>query len=60
VRFLTVDPGEMDTQMHADAMPDADRAALARPGEVAAKLVRLLQQDQAPARVELASFPVSP
>jgi len=60
VRFLTVDPGEMDTRMHADAMPDADRAALARPGEVAAKLVRLLQQDQAPARVELASFPVSP
>ena len=30
VRVLTVDPGEMDTRMHADAIPDADRAA-ARP-----------------------------
>ena len=26
VRFLSLDPGEMDTQMHADAMPDADRS----------------------------------
>jgi len=56
VRFLTVDPGEMDTRMHADAMPEADRAALARPGEVARKLVQLLQQAEAPARVELSSY----
>jgi len=56
VRFLTVDPGEMDTQMHADAMPEADRATLARPGEVARKLVQLLQQAEAPARVELSSY----
>ena len=26
VRVLTVDPGEMDTVMHAQAVPDADRA----------------------------------
>ena len=39
VRFLAIDPGEMDTQMHADAMPDADRSTLARPGDVAAKIV---------------------
>src|SRR6185369_17167166 len=25
VRVLAVDPGEMDTRMHADAIPDADR-----------------------------------
>src|SRR6185312_15512677 len=31
VRTLVVDPGEMDTAMHAAAMPEADRAALARP-----------------------------
>src|SRR4051812_42756837 len=31
VRFLSVDPGEMDTEMHAAAMPDADRAALLAP-----------------------------
>ncbi len=35
VRFLGVDPGEMDTRMHADAMPDADRSTLARPADVA-------------------------
>ena len=31
VRFLSVDPGEMDTRMHADAMPEADRSPLADP-----------------------------
>ena len=44
VRFFSVDPGEMDTKMHADAMPDADRAALARPADVAAQLLRLITQ----------------
>ena len=43
VRFLAVDPGEMDTRMHADAMPDADRATLARPADVAARLVALIR-----------------
>jgi NAD(P)-dependent dehydrogenase (short-subunit alcohol dehydrogenase family) len=42
VRFLNVDPGEMDTRMHRDAMPDADRAALARPEDVATRFVTLL------------------
>lgn len=42
VRVLTVDPGEMDTRMHADAMPEADRSALARPEAVAARLLALL------------------
>jgi len=39
VRVLTVDPGEMDTRMHADALPDADRATLLRPAAVARVLV---------------------
>ena len=43
VRVLTVDPGEMDTRMHADAMPDADRTTLARPEAVAARVVALLR-----------------
>jgi NAD(P)-dependent dehydrogenase (short-subunit alcohol dehydrogenase family) len=57
VRFLSVDPGEMDTQMHADAMPDADRSALLRPEEVARRIVRLIEDGAAPsgARVEAAS-----
>lgn len=42
VRFFSVDPGEMDTKMHADAMPDADRATLARPADVAAQLLTLI------------------
>jgi NAD(P)-dependent dehydrogenase (short-subunit alcohol dehydrogenase family) len=45
VRFLSVDPGEMDTQMHADAMPDADRSALADPHEVARRLVDMIEDD---------------
>ncbi|MFL5434593.1 MAG: SDR family NAD(P)-dependent oxidoreductase [Myxococcales bacterium] len=40
VRFFSVDPGEMDTEMHAAAMPDADRSSLARPGDVAREIAR--------------------
>lgn len=42
VRILTVDPGEMDTRMHADAVPDADPSALSRPADVAARLIAQL------------------
>jgi NAD(P)-dependent dehydrogenase (short-subunit alcohol dehydrogenase family) len=42
VRVLAIDPGEMDTQMHADAIPDADPASLQRPASVAARIVALL------------------
>ncbi|HTR53165.1 MAG TPA: SDR family oxidoreductase [Kofleriaceae bacterium] len=43
VRVLAVDPGEMDTRMHADAVPDADRAALQRPADVAARIVAMIE-----------------
>jgi NAD(P)-dependent dehydrogenase (short-subunit alcohol dehydrogenase family) len=36
VRFLSLDPGDMDTPLHALAVPDADRSTLKRP-EVAAQ-----------------------
>jgi NAD(P)-dependent dehydrogenase (short-subunit alcohol dehydrogenase family) len=36
VRFLALDPGDMDTPLHALAVPDADPASLKRP-EVAAR-----------------------
>jgi NAD(P)-dependent dehydrogenase (short-subunit alcohol dehydrogenase family) len=42
VRFLSVDPGEMDTRMHRDAVPDADPAALLRPEQVARRLADLI------------------
>jgi NAD(P)-dependent dehydrogenase (short-subunit alcohol dehydrogenase family) len=44
IRFLAVDPGEMDTKMHADAMPEADRSVLARPADVARRFVRILER----------------
>lgn len=43
VRFLSVDPGEMDTRMHAEAMPDADPASLRAPAEVAATIVAMIE-----------------
>jgi len=45
VRVLAVDPGEMDTAMHAAAIPDADRAALQAPAAVAARIVRMIEDE---------------
>jgi NAD(P)-dependent dehydrogenase (short-subunit alcohol dehydrogenase family) len=43
VRVLSIDPGEMDTQMHRDALPDADPATLTHPARVAERIVALLR-----------------
>jgi NAD(P)-dependent dehydrogenase (short-subunit alcohol dehydrogenase family) len=43
VRFLSVDPGEMRTRMHRDALPDADPATLADPARVAEAFLDLLR-----------------
>jgi short-subunit dehydrogenase len=43
VRVLSFDPGEMDTKMHADAMPEADRATLLDPAVVARRIVSLVE-----------------
>ena len=43
VHLFSVDPGEMDTQMHADAMPDADRESLIAPGEVAERIALMIE-----------------
>ncbi|MEZ5964221.1 MAG: SDR family oxidoreductase [Planctomycetota bacterium] len=42
VRSIVVDPGEMDTRMHAAAMPDADRSRLRSPCQVATRLAQVL------------------
>ena len=42
VRFFSVDPGEMDTDMHAAAVPEANRATLARPQDVARRIARMI------------------
>ena len=39
VRFLSVDPGDMDTPLHALAVPDADPTTLKRPEDSAAELI---------------------
>jgi NAD(P)-dependent dehydrogenase (short-subunit alcohol dehydrogenase family) len=48
VRLLTIDPGEMNTRMHADAMPDADPATLADPARVADAILALLAAEPGP------------
>ena len=57
VRVLSVDPGEMDTDMHRTAIPDADPATLADPARIAEKIVALVEHSDAPngARCEAAS-----
>jgi NAD(P)-dependent dehydrogenase (short-subunit alcohol dehydrogenase family) len=57
VRVLSVDPGEMDTAMHAAALPDADRETLARPADVAARLVQMIES---PARAASGARLVAP
>jgi NAD(P)-dependent dehydrogenase (short-subunit alcohol dehydrogenase family) len=45
VASIVIDPGEMDTAMHADAMPEADRTTLARPADVAKSIaVRIFER----------------
>jgi NAD(P)-dependent dehydrogenase (short-subunit alcohol dehydrogenase family) len=58
VRFVSFDPGEMDTRMHADAMPDADRAALADPADVARLLAEAIAAEDfaSGARIEAATM----
>jgi len=43
VRLIAVDPGDMDTPMHALAVPDADRASLKRPETAAREIVALIE-----------------
>lgn len=42
IRFLAIDPGDMDTPMHAAALPDADPASLKRPADAAGELIEAI------------------
>jgi NAD(P)-dependent dehydrogenase (short-subunit alcohol dehydrogenase family) len=44
VNFLSIDPGEMNTKMHADAVPDADPNTLSDPSVVAGWITRWIQR----------------
>jgi NAD(P)-dependent dehydrogenase (short-subunit alcohol dehydrogenase family) len=55
VRVLVADPGDMDTQMHRDAIPDADPSELRDPSDSARVLLRAIAEMRAPyERVRLA------
>ena len=59
VRFFSVDPGDMNTKMHADAVPEADPSTLANPADVAKKIVAMLSDDDgvpSGARVEVSRW----
>ena len=43
VRVLVADPGDMDTQMHRDAIPDADPSELRNPADSARALLQAIE-----------------
>jgi short-subunit dehydrogenase len=43
VRFLQIDPGEMNTRMHAEAIPEADPRSLNSPEQVARRIATLIE-----------------
>jgi NAD(P)-dependent dehydrogenase (short-subunit alcohol dehydrogenase family) len=45
IRVIAHDPGDMDTPLHALAMPDADRAGLKAPAQSAAELLERIAQE---------------
>ena len=57
VRVLVADPGDMDTQMHRDAVPDADPADLRDPADSARALLAAIAAMKKPfERVRLAEL----
>jgi NAD(P)-dependent dehydrogenase (short-subunit alcohol dehydrogenase family) len=44
VQVIAVDPGDMDTPLHAMAVPDADPATLKRPAQAARKIAALIEK----------------
>jgi NAD(P)-dependent dehydrogenase (short-subunit alcohol dehydrogenase family) len=61
VSAISIDPGEMDTEMHRDAIPEADPATLARPADVARQIIAGLERltvEQSGARVSAADWSV--
>src|SRR6185369_15336166 len=57
VRSYSVDPGEMDTEMHRAALPDANPATLLQPSVVASRIAALIRANtvESGARLELNS-----
>ena len=47
VQFLSLDPGDMDTAMHAAALPDADRSKLQKPEDAARRILEIIRRAEA-------------
>ncbi len=55
VRFLSIDPGDMDTPLHAIAIPDADPTTLKRPETSALELVEAISSALSHSQTKLLS-----
>ena len=55
IAVVVVDPGDMDTPLHAAALPDADRATLKRPRDAAREIVDLIDRERVGRAVEVAA-----
>jgi NAD(P)-dependent dehydrogenase (short-subunit alcohol dehydrogenase family) len=54
VHVLSIDPGEMRTRMHRDALPDADESVLQAPEAVAVQIARIIEKhDHVPSGTRL-------
>ena len=52
VGVIAVDPGDMDTPLHAAAVPDADPAALKRPRDAARELIARIDAERSARRAK--------
>ena len=61
IAVVAVDPGDMDTPLHAAAVPDADPATLKRPRDAAREIVERIDHERAArVRSQLAPRTVAP
>jgi len=52
IGVIAIDPGDMDTPLHAAAVPDADPAALKRPRDAARELIARIDSERSARRSE--------
>ena len=52
IRLIALDPGDMDTPLHAQALPDADPSTLKAPEVAAAEIIEKML-DALPVRAQL-------
>jgi NAD(P)-dependent dehydrogenase (short-subunit alcohol dehydrogenase family) len=61
IAVVAVDPGDMDTPLHAAAVPDADPATLKRPRDAAREIVARIDRERAAGvRSQLAPRAIAP